>query len=573
MAIDKIDVSRLTDSAQLANRLFYDYLKFLRPHLKTLQLQLGYNFDQFLEAYNPAYPYGNRYRDLLLKLQDIVTKRPVRTDRSALNLLLIAIYENDNAALKTTAQWITTHAPTSRAEIKTAAKPKTKGPNFTNPSAAENTLAKLNALIGSWFQPMLAGSIPTVRKYETSTKTSTFTELRFGTQIEVVAGRIRINPLFEAYLAAKAAQLQLSESQTKTTHLYFNSLRRGGGAIERVREGRFTLALKRLVKRHPNLAVVTLPADGGLLDHHHIYDTKTGLTKDLVIQEISQAVLNKRGLDFKISLTVQKAIQLNQAKVNELLTKSLEALGLDKQTTISPAQRHALMFHFVKFELTAFIIAGLNPDAVNFSCKDAIDRGGVHSLYYNLLISLQDGYTPLTEAEFKEGLDAAPTYVKGRAMNVHTENIWNAVDQYITAHKADPRFTAGGELAWLVKWRNDNKPKLQSSYKVKTTKNKDGKEYDFLARKKRHHQRAGFNFVAFILNFFARLISFFAVCTEMRNATTKDYQPAAIVPNIAGIGPVCDTSAIDGPSAKTKQKVSPPAAGDSPSLQRKATHR
>ena len=54
-----------------------------------------------------------------------------------------------------------------------------------------------------------------------------------------------------------------------------------------------------------------------------------------------------------------------------------ELNGLDQQM---------VYFHFIKFEIPRFYIQKLNPDSFNFSCWDGMDRAGIESAYYNLLL-------------------------------------------------------------------------------------------------------------------------------------------------------------------------------------------
>src|SRR5690606_4438159 len=119
----------------------------------------------------------------------------------------------------------------------------------------------------------------------------------------------------------------------------------------------------------------------------------------------------------------------------------------DPDFQISPAQRQAVWFHFNKFELPNYIIQTLQPESINFSCKDAIDRGGVSSAYYNLVKSFETDH-PLSREEFDQALHAAPAMVKGRGMNHHLKMIWNTVDAYVNANYQaiyeDP------QKAWLI---------------------------------------------------------------------------------------------------------------------------
>ena len=133
-------------------------------------------------------------------------------------------------------------------------------------------------------------------------------------------------------------------------------------------------------------------------------------------------------------------------------------MGLGEQEKLSPAQRQAVWFHFIKFELPRYIITTLEPDTYNFACKDAIDRGGISSAYYNLLSSFSTTQA-MSRDEFEQALHAAPFMVKGRGMNDHIDIIWNAVDQYITAQKT---LLQGMNKHWLIDWRDANCPAVRA---------------------------------------------------------------------------------------------------------------
>ncbi|WP_131794677.1 hypothetical protein [Fluoribacter gormanii] len=156
-----------------------------------------------------------------------------------------------------------------------------------------------------------------------------------------------------------------------------------------------------------------------------------------------------------------------EAKIlKKLIDKSFDAVVNPKDTELSEAQHQAVWFHFVKYELPNYIIESLKPNSINFSCKDAIDRGGVASAYYNLIKSFQPltekevragiEKIPMSREEFEQALHAAPTMVKGRGINHHINLIWNSVDAYVNANykqlKDDP------QKAWLIEWRDFNCP-------------------------------------------------------------------------------------------------------------------
>ena len=132
-----------------------------------------------------------------------------------------------------------------------------------------------------------------------------------------------------------------------------------------------------------------------------------------------------------------------------LLEKSFTHMGICLDDNITPAQAHAAWFHFLKFELPNDILTRTQASSFNMSCKDAIDRGGVASAYYNLMKSIELGH-PLTRDEFERALQAPPAMVKARRMNKHIKNIWNAVFHTICQIE-----TSKGELPDNLTWIND----------------------------------------------------------------------------------------------------------------------
>jgi len=110
-------------------------------------------------------------------------------------------------------------------------------------------------------------------------------------------------------------------------------------------------------------------------------------------------------------------------------------MGIKPEDVLSSAQKQAVWLHFIKFELTNYILNKLQPNSYNFSCKDAIDRGTVSSLYYNLHQSFALNQ-PISRDEFERDLDIAAANVKGRGMNFHRRILWNAIDCYVNADNA-----------------------------------------------------------------------------------------------------------------------------------------
>jgi hypothetical protein len=364
--------------------------------------------------------------------------------------------------------------------------------NQTTPQNEETLIERGIGLINPSFKPLKKTSIPSIREYEykkniklqplfaeideneedgPENNASYPLECRMGTQGEYHHGDPRVSPIFEAWLRVQKRKREAKgkrEGQTRITHIYFNNLALDRESYEGKREAGLTLKLHELEKSHDNVvAVITLPADHGLMDQHFFeHHQKTIGPEDAFnkMLNIAEGSSKEKVKDFYISEDIKKLLYGNKGKsydkdcesreLARLLNLSFQKLGLADSKELSEAELQAVYFHFIKFELTDFIISKLQPDSFNMSCKDGIDRAGVSSSYYNLIKSIE-AYYPLTEKEFIRALHGAPTMVKGRGMNHHSHLIWNAIDVYVNANANNANVDMPN---WLIEWRNQNAP-------------------------------------------------------------------------------------------------------------------
>ena len=445
-----------------------------------------------LDTYDSKTPYGDRYSTLLTQFSSF--ELPIDADdeqKRSYYQLITAIYDNDNNILEHTAYHLS--------RVLQDVRPQTGSPKATvamylantksqvnafGPQDAESSWARFQATTGREFRPMLKTSLPTVRRYCWHKDEGEPTELRFGTQAEIFDGTPRVNPLFEAFITAKArlitTSLEAEASEEEIDHIYFNLLGRDRGwdiLGEGSRETSMTNVLEKMEKSHPNIAVITLPADKGLMSKHDFAKTKPAKSVSEYFKTFLHIALEDdkhiKTKDFHISEHVRKKLfgtkegDIDSGKQRQQLRLLLEAsfkatLGIDAGeekdllTKLSPAQAQAVWFHFNKYELPKFIIQTLNAESFNFSCKDAIDRGGVMSAYYNLMQSFTTD-TPMSPQEFDQALHAAAAIVKGRGLNHHLNLIWNAVDCYVTANY--DTLKDAPQKAWLISWRELNTPR------------------------------------------------------------------------------------------------------------------
>lgn len=524
---------------------------------------------------------GHSFSDEALKYK----VRRLEEEVEALDEFIYSLYANDNHILEDTFANIKEitrrHTPSSpgiKGAISRHVKDKGESINRESysPADEETTVRKVSAFLSDTYKSQHGTSLSTIRHYGSNQDGPI--EYRFGTQGQRHEGNARVSPLFERFLRVEAQRNEVQRKQAKAqgtteeidddpiTHIYFNLLGRDREDMEGKKEKALTEQLEGLEYQlhedgsetgHKNIAVITLPADKGIMSQHayestaskhKINDVKNDflriaqelpdlhlmreLPKDLTvykgnyiyldngqskklfyvqtnaeakevnIKDFSQfdrniASINPFGStpirlnnehvkkfitenggfsppfelkDFHISERVRTKIfgdknrrfspEVESRILNDLLEKSFEELGYSDKEELSDAERQAVWFHFIKYQLTNYIIDSLTPKSINFSCKDAIDRGGVASAYYNLIKSFtkEEGKVkiPMTREEFDQALHAAPTMVKGRGMNHHLNLIWNAVDAYVNKNYESLKKESGQQ--WLIEWRDLNCP-------------------------------------------------------------------------------------------------------------------
>lgn len=452
------------------------------------------------EQYNQMFSYADLYKQLFNR-EDFISEaysqeqqanldRPNREENiKDFDNFIISLYDNDNHILNHTFEAIKDtifeHTPSSPSHKKTISKlvkdkRETIFEEAKSPAHFESLGGKLTALRTANFKPQHGTNIPTRRTYEYKSDIEPI-ELRFGTQGQRHQDTLRTSPLFERFLEIQQKRAKLTNP---ITHIYFNNLgldRTSFALTQKLkldagtREKALTEALQDLEKTHKNVAVITLPADKGLMDtEDYAKINKVSGNKDEIIERFLEVAMgssshippSEKIKDFYISDTVSKLLfgeedQLKEAKLKELIEKSFKTLRLPKKDRdgnplpLTRPQQQAVWIHFIKYELTNFIITKLNPMTINFTCKDAIDRGGVSSAYYNLMKSFERN-KPMTRDEFEQALHAAPTMVKGRGMNHHFLLLWNAIDAYVDANHR--KLFSDPNKAWIIEWRNLNCP-------------------------------------------------------------------------------------------------------------------
>lgn len=496
MALDDIDVKY--DGAHLHNVNCWTYL--VKLDLDDMQLEvlkaiiarytqsskrlrdLVAYLDSYHQEniYNPDIHYGDFYTTLIGFIEDHLKEIKGNLSKDAYSNLIKKIYLNDNGILNRTFEnirdLVIEHKLTdpdieSQISQRLANNRKKYNRYAQTPAMAGSTIGRVQSLVSKNYKPQQGTSLPGFRNYPSSAAISQgeIIELRLGTQAQRDKGRERVSPLFEAFLRVQInpdydpdEERGLPEIKD-ITHIYFNNLGRDGDSIERGIEKRLTAQLHQLEGQPDNILVITLPADKGMMSHAAVFMTRDSHSLENTITELMAIAMESKDCktkikDFHISANARRLIfdGHDEAIMKDLMSNSIEKLGLKDKATITSAERQALWFHFNKYELPNFILKTIKPAYFNFSCKDGIDRGGVSSVYYNLIYSIENGF-PINRIDFERGLHAAPAYVKERGMNHHLDMIWNTVDRYIEANydsiKKDPR------QGWLLSWRDNYCPK------------------------------------------------------------------------------------------------------------------
>ncbi len=459
-------------SDEIHNLNCYRFLRALTLPDKSIPGVPEINFIRDLkqQSYDAETPYGALYYLFMVHLEEAVSSQ-TGLQRKEYDPFFLSLYENKNGNLEKTYEYIqsialskTPSGTSVQKSIEHAVKDREKTLNPYTPSQAGSVMGRFWDMISPNYKASHKTSLATQRSYRYNLN-SPHKELRFGTQGQTQNYWSRVSPLFERFLSAQLRRETCNGGRKGITHIYFNNLGKDRSVLSY--EGRFesglTVTLQRLEKKHPNVAVITLPADKGLMAHHDFFDTHPQEFVKDVRQRLLDIVHNSSSetiSDFYISPEIRALLFKSQRGeeiiLEHLLNTSFSVLGFhDQEKLLSPAQSQAVWVHFNKFELPQFIIEKLAPTTFNFSCKDAIDRGGISSAYYNLMCSFAT-QTPMTRDEFETALHAAPLMVKGRGMNNHLNIIWNTVDQYMQAH---PDEVLDSKKSWLVAWRDANCPK------------------------------------------------------------------------------------------------------------------
>jgi hypothetical protein len=475
-----VDIITTPDSDQLHNQNAYAYLQQLAANINDITTHVFPRLADVVPlvrvTYDDKVAYGDYYSNTLRYLEDNIDSIYPTLKGETLNKiddLIFAIYHNDNHILEQGA-WLNqihTHIrpryPNTNQLISRHLEDPPKRINYHSPCKAGGLVPRFTSLFSANFKPQLDTNIPSV-KHRSYSSDLDAVEYRAGTQAQRHQGEVRISPLFRHWLLIKAKR---SPKEKPIAHVYFNNLglNRSFFDIPGTNEKKLTIKLHQL-ENDPALkiAVITLPASQGLIASDDYKKTEAKLAYNQVFNELYHVAydeFHQAGVvDFKISPDVKRLLFTTKENevfvLKELLTKSFLVMGINEGYSLSTSQKQAVWLHFIKYELTHYILTTLQPESFNFSCKDAIDRGALSSLYFNLHESFTSKQ-PMSRNQFENDLDVAAANVKARGMNFHRLILWNAIDHYVTTHydilKDDSK------KSWLIYWRDMSCPHARVS--------------------------------------------------------------------------------------------------------------
>ena len=207
-------------------------------------------------------------------------------------------------------------------------------------------------------------------------------------------------PSFKLFLQSlnnKKKTTSVTGENKKSGHVYINLLKNTHSKLfdfQRNIEANRSNALHQLEKDE-NLKdvihVISLPADDKILNgkaKSYSLESLIDRAVEGIIRSDHDFRMSKDSINTLFGKDGKPATVDNiKDKITELMTESYNAMHTDELSDIKQSldrdKVKAVWFDFIKLQLTDYIIDTFNPETFNISCKDAIDRAAVHSLYYN----------------------------------------------------------------------------------------------------------------------------------------------------------------------------------------------
>tara|TARA_R110002110_G_scaffold119309_1_gene293697 strand:- start:2878 stop:4620 length:1743 start_codon:yes stop_codon:yes gene_type:complete len=437
--------------------------------------------------YKSLYTQLHEAADTIAKYE-LLSKR--RKNNSPLDGLFIKLFENDSNIHDFIAKNV---LPKEGDRTSTGVQANLQQ-NTTAPSALWDITHpdnKLNAFFCSMlglfdYNPLKRNNVPYVAFNEKQLQQDKKC-LRIGAQTQDANV---VNPSFERYLLANTRKetkardedkdydydyvyislLKRNETSQNTQKSYFSQLL---DRFVRFSEGSRASSLEALNEKEDlKTAVISLPADNEYLERSFSMDTGSGnnasrpQSLEAILNDLKDNIKHNRN-DFYFSDKVKAKLfgkRCDNGKIEKLFSQAAqEILGAQAKGSMSKVflndeQRTALLFHFIKSNLTSHILKTLDPKAYNITCKDAIDRGGIHTLWYHMELMHKKG-TPLSEVEFFKYLDTPAMIVKYRPLNHNRNLLWN-----VLKHRMESDVSFRESHPWAVDWLLNNAPSGQPDF-------------------------------------------------------------------------------------------------------------
>ncbi|MCS5709016.1 hypothetical protein CC99x_008885 [Candidatus Berkiella cookevillensis] len=498
----KIDIRK-----EVTFRYLLQIKKFLRSNPITISsnkpcyqslINILFEISSMNDSFESNIKYEKQYTKLheaMEKVAKYELKKENREYTCELDALFIQFFENDSHAHDFIAkQLLGITATHNKEKIKAKLAENTTNPNkkthVKHPDNPAN--AFFSSMLGYKYHPLKRNNVPYVAFDETQLQQNAKC-LRIGAQTQKSS---TVNPAFERYLLANARRdsqkilnVDLAENED-FEYVYINLMKRDqksqdskkSGLSKKIdkfvrhSEGNRASALEALNQKEDlKTAVITLPADNEFLMQTFKMSKGSALNLDKncslsgLLAQIKQSIQDDRN-DFYFSAKVKKILfgdKCNNGIIEKLFASAATDIVKDfdknkmNATFVGDEERNALLFHFIKDKLTNHILNTLKPKAYNFTCKDAIDRGAIHTLWYHFNLFYEKGM-PMSESEFLKYLDAPALIVKYRPLNHNRNLIWNALKHRV---ESDENFRKSHP--WAIAWLNSNVPADQSPVSLK----------------------------------------------------------------------------------------------------------
>lgn len=451
-----------------------------KPIFKTLATFIS---NPKLTDYDPNFSYKRLYNELHRYIEqiplEIIDNTNSELEKYFYSLYFQSLYENDNEINKIIAKYtvnpVTPAGPTlsDKDRITQNLKTFTKShsPKLHELKHPDNPFQKFfSGMLGFGYHPLQKNNIPYISFNHLKRK-----NIRMGTQIN---GLDNVNHALLLYLKAKQYFQAMNPDQApkKYHHVYINlqkHLLEEQTGIERDFEAKRSMALHGIENLNLNIAVISLPADNAFFFGD--FNPAKGSAKNdatryelnMLLARIKEGIHNNKH-DFYFSDSVRSELfEKNPNIIDTLFHNSIiNVLGADKplDSSVTAEQRQAILFDCIKYQLTHYCIMTLEPDTYNISCKDNIDRGGVHNLWYEMNILLDDPQCDNIDLKwFNTNFHTSALLVKERVVNHHRNVLWNTLYQsFVHNHE---RYN--NKMPWLGEWLINNTPNQAIAQQVK----------------------------------------------------------------------------------------------------------